>query len=340
MTDSLRILAAAVESEDFGPLLQACQQARLDKPDCIVGLCEALALLRLDRRDEAHQLIADVSEMLRADILRSQPAVSIRQTDLFRPVTEAESQAGELSADSLDFVVGQLSRYGVTALGSVLPIETISELRRAADENLACVESALQARGETQSASYREVVLRGPGRYDLQYGMNRAPFNDPELLENRFWIKILRRVLGDNLRCCFTGLVTSKPGTDDQNIHADSPPLFGDWSWHLPPHCCNVFVPLVDLDEQNGATVFFPGSHWEGKSGGRVSGDVPAGSIVVFDYRLAHHGRANRSDADRPVLYLTYSCAWYHDIHNFPQDRYLFGPAGDSAAGSSNAPAR
>eukprot|EP00968_Pinguiococcus_pyrenoidosus_P025058 scaffold5438_cov237-Pinguiococcus_pyrenoidosus.AAC.8 len=31
-----------------------------------------------------------------------------------------------------------------------------------------------------------------------------------------------------------------------------------------------------------------------------------AGDVAIFDYRLLHRGRANRSGKMRPVLYLTY----------------------------------
>ena len=293
-------------------------------------------LAAIGRSQEAQDLIAQVSEHLKLEISRSE-AVSILDTDLFRTVTDSELDTGELSAESLEFVATQLAKFGVVALSPVLPLETISNLHRGAEENLACVERALGERGELQNASYREVVVRGAGRFDLQYGMDRPPFNDPQLLENPLWSGILRNVLGSDFRCFFTGLVTTKPGARDQGIHTDGPPLFGAWSWHLPAHCCNVFVPLVDLTRENGATLFFPGSHWDGNGHGSVAGDVPAGSIVVFDYRLAHQGRANLSLTDRPVLYLTYACPWYRDVHNFPQDRYLFGPDAGSPEGWSKA---
>ena len=46
--------------------------------------------------------------------------------------------------------------------------------------------------------------------------------------------------------------------------------------------------------------------------------DAKAGDALLFDYRLFHHGGANRSAAVRPILYLVYARSWFEDTHNFP----------------------
>ena len=85
----------------------------------------------------------------------------------------------------------------------------------------------------------------------------------------------------------------------------------------MPPHCINVFVPLVDLTKKNGATEFAPGSHLleqqQHKQRGRnvdalpdgvyTTGiHVPAGGAVCFDYRVQHRGGANFTSDDRCVV--------------------------------------
>ena len=56
---------------------------------------------------------------------------------------------------------------------------------------------------------------------------------------------------------------------------------------------------------------------------------VPAGSAVIFDYRLGHRGLGNRlpGATARPVLYFTYSSRpGFSDDVNFSRRRYLALP--------------
>ena len=45
-----------------------------------------------------------------------------------------------------------------------------------------------------------------------------------------------------------------------QAWHTDGPHM--SVNTHLPPHCINIFIPLVDIDEVNGSTEFRPGSQY------------------------------------------------------------------------------
>jgi len=44
---------------------------------------------------------------------------------------------------------------------------------------------------------------------------------------------------------------------------------------------------------------------------------IPAGSCLLWDFRLFHSGTANRSRRRRPMLYSTYARRWYQDPVNF-----------------------
>eukprot|EP00966_Prymnesium_polylepis_P297827 6881366-Prymnesium_polylepis.1 len=143
-----------------------------------------------------------------------------------------------------------------------------------------------------------------------------------------------------------------------QAWHTDGPVnLFGDdFAATLPPYALNVFFPLVDLHEANGPTEFAlgarrfapctralalrtavtrssrharPGSHRPGRAGSRTEDPVsiaaPAGSAVLFDYRLWHRGLSNSSEQDRPVLYAVVARAWFHDFRNHRHAASLFG---------------
>ncbi|OEU17928.1 hypothetical protein FRACYDRAFT_238358 [Fragilariopsis cylindrus CCMP1102] len=95
-----------------------------------------------------------------------------------------------------------------------------------------------------------------------------------------------------------------------QKWHADGGHLFSQAQqdqllppgFTLPPHCINVFYPLVDLTQENGPTEFRIGSHRrrdnvEDKALKEVEFPLlcPAGGAVLFDYRIQHRGRANVS---------------------------------------------
>jgi ectoine hydroxylase-related dioxygenase (phytanoyl-CoA dioxygenase family) len=88
----------------------------------------------------------------------------------------------------------------------------------------------------------------------------------------------------------------------------------------MPPFYYTVLIPLVDLNDENGSTVFIPGSHKlshdEAKDLPRRQFDVAAGSVIIFDGRIFHYGPANKveSGETRVVLYQVYHSAWYYDV--------------------------
>merc|ERR1712238_487467 len=80
-------------------------------------------------------------------------------------------------------------------------------------------------------------------------------------------------------------------------------------TFHLPCHCLNVFVPLVDMAPELGPTEFVPYSHFEyGVSPYQTAAPCGrGGQAVIMDFRLKHRGLANRStNTPRPLLYITY----------------------------------
>ena len=88
----------------------------------------------------------------------------------------------------------------------------------------------------------------------------------------------------------FNGVLFSLPGAKEQLWHTDGEHLFTSendfecWSKNsskhsensffdktntqsiLPAHCINVFIPLVDVGPENGATEFCLGSHFQTKN--------------------------------------------------------------------------
>ena len=133
------------------------------------------------------------------------------------------------------------------------------------------------------------------------------------------------------------GCVTSLSGAPDQHFHPDGTAV----------GLFNLFVPLVPVMADNGPTEIRPGSHewvdtpygpaprWDERRQCSVTPLLPrpAQDVLIFDYRVYHRGRANRSLQPRPVAYVAFSTrAGVSDAHNFPSDTSLLAPVPASVA--------
>ena len=177
---------------------------------------------------------------------------------------------------------------------------------------------------------FREIVERDGGRFDFRHRMDAPPFAG--LAERRCVRDLVDVILGRDAVLQWVGVVVAlgsasrpsyceAPAVGAQRWHQDGPHLFSEE--HAPPHCINVFVPLVDVDAENGATQFVPGSCKLGvavepfsEPAGRVTVAAAASDLVVFDYRTWHRGGENRTAEDRMVLYLTFAKPWFEDREN------------------------
>ncbi|MEN9231165.1 MAG: phytanoyl-CoA dioxygenase family protein [Thermostichus sp. DG02_5_bins_236] len=186
------------------------------------------------------------------------------------------------------------------------------------------------------SASHADALLVGNKRVMVTVHLE-PPFNDPLFYAHPLILPILKRILGPELLLSGFGAVVSLPGSADQQVHRDLSHLFGDEMLDaiIPCYALNLLIPLVDVNEENGMTRLWPGSHAVydahytelAKHMPYVDPPLAKGSCLIFDYRLIHLGRANRSTAPRPLLYNTYSRAWFRDPVNYNQQSPLVIPA-------------
>ena len=193
---------------------------------------------------------------------------------------------------------------------------------------------------------FADASQRGPFRLDLRLGAALAspPFDALDL--GAIWPHV-RAALGEDAVLRRRGLVVGLPGASDQAYHADAPRVPPEvWAEHestaevQPAHSLVVFLPLCDLNEENGPTAFLPGSHqrWTSDAleaeadapGSSTAGapailDVDAGDAILFDSRTQHAGGANRSQHARPILYLVFARPWFDEaMHR----RLVVGGAG------------
>eukprot|EP00039_Didymoeca_costata_P006596 m.91645 g.91645 ORF g.91645 m.91645 type:complete len:500 (+) comp13313_c0_seq2:321-1820(+) len=177
------------------------------------------------------------------------------------------------------------------------------------------------------------VASRGESRFELKFPL-REPYTDPRLVAQRHMLALVKSVLGDRIELDTFSSVTSLPGKTQQGWHADVGHLFGRLMLgehrHAPPPGLIVAVPLVDLSSKTGPTEFVMGSHvnidldyWESRENAPETAhlilEAAMGSAVVFDMRVKHRGTRNKSDKNRPLVYMGYVREWYTDKVNFKE---------------------
>jgi ectoine hydroxylase-related dioxygenase (phytanoyl-CoA dioxygenase family) len=185
------------------------------------------------------------------------------------------------------------------------------------------------------------------------------PAVDPvfiELLCRRDALGAARAAVGEHLLFSNFTANIAFPGSGSMNLHSDQalvipPPWEHSWA-------ANVIWCLDDVDEQNGATRYLPGSH-RYRSWADVPDDAhrktvpfaaPAGSFILMEGRVWHTSGANLSEnRQRRMLFAYYSADfirpqsnWNAALPTAVQDsldedqRALFalGPAGNVRIGA------
>lgn len=182
-----------------------------------------------------------------------------------------------------------------------------------------------------EDKEYPDALSVGERRTMISLSLD-GPFSDPAFYAAPGIFPLLQLLLGSDLILNSLGSVVSLPGAADQHIHRDHPNIYVasqehqiDLSWieKAPPYAVTLAVPLIALTEQTGGTRFWLGTHFdpvpveELKPESGVDANVELGTAIIFDYRVAHGGVANRSREIRPLLYNVYSRAWFRDAVNY-----------------------
>ncbi len=118
-----------------------------------------------------------------------------------------------------------------------------------------------------------------------------------------------------------TQVIAIGPGEPAQPVHRDQ------WAYDFftfPQGYevqCNTMWALTDFTEENGATRVVPGSnHLEDKLRLPAEDTVPAemarGSVLFYTGAAYHGGGANRSDAVRKGINITYNLSWLRQEEN------------------------
>jgi fumagillin biosynthesis dioxygenase len=145
-----------------------------------------------------------------------------------------------------------------------------------------------------------------------------------EMIDHPFVRELVSSVVGDDYLLSSLSANISLPGSESMGLHNDLMAVLPE-PW-LAPYGTNLFICLDDMDEENGATRYLPGSHrftTNDRSGdGDLSRTRPipatAGSIVAMDGRLWHTSGANRStDRPRRILIAFYVASFIRTQYNW-----------------------
>jgi ectoine hydroxylase-related dioxygenase (phytanoyl-CoA dioxygenase family) len=124
-----------------------------------------------------------------------------------------------------------------------------------------------------------------------------------------------------NIQLHLTQAIAIGPGETAQPIHRDQ------WAFDFFPFPagyevqCNTIWALSDFTEENGATRIVAGSNTQpdGTAYGQEHTDpaeMSRGSVLFYSGSVYHGGGANRSEATRIGLNITYNVAWLRQEEN------------------------
>jgi hypothetical protein len=160
---------------------------------------------------------------------------------------------------------------------------------------------------------------RGVGRYYVTLPFD-APWAEPDFYEDEDVLAIVERLVGQEAVMCQLATDTPLLGSEYQDIHRDTPPLFPETGVETPPFQLAVNFPLVEVTLENGAFEVARGTHMLSKEEGLrriATGEAKLepmlmrlGDVMIRDVRGLHRGTPNRTNDPRPMVVIGYSRRW------------------------------
>jgi hypothetical protein len=247
---------------------------------------------------------------------RNDPA---RERDTMRiQISAAEQERRTLTPEHRQAALDAFDVDGYVILGGAIDPAVLDALKPKLDEDT----QMLLERGEWGGAG------RVPGH--LQQSMPRSAAHIPrDIVTNPFVIEVTAAIVGAGVHNHFYNGNTNMPGSKMQPLHRDSGHL---WAGHVHPTASIVInVCPVDVDENNGATEIWPGTHRiVGPIGdNRITAEMEKsrretnppvrtittkGDAVLRDIRLWHRGMPNNGIEARHMIGMVHSAGFYH--HN------------------------
>lgn len=228
---------------------------------------------------------------------------------------------------------------------------------------------------EREAASARADLLAAAEAYRMMGGETHMPVLDPndrnirvfnliglhprfrDLILNPIAVAMVRALLGDHYMISNFTANIALPGARSMAVHSDQA-LVAPAPW-LDPWSINIIWCLDDVTEENGGTLYLPGSHRvttlkelpRNAKSRMLAFEAPAGSIIAMDGRVWHTSGENvTKDRERALLFGYYSRGFLRpqvnwnailppealeDIDGELYDRLGLGPAANVAEGAA-----
>lgn len=212
--------------------------------------------------------------------------------------------------DEHDRFARQVCETSYALLPGHLPAGIIEEWR---DAFAPLLEAHIRREGTLQN--------RGAARYYVTLPFqgvfaNRSVYEDPDILA------IVEKLAGEDYVMCQLATDTPVRGSQHQEFHRDTPPLFPEWGVETPPFQLAVNFPLVDVTPANGPMEVAARTHVLDKrdaldriNRGEIAVEpvlMKRGDVLIRDVRAIHRGTPNTSGEPRPMVVIGYSRRWLH----------------------------
>ncbi|MDH5414232.1 MAG: phytanoyl-CoA dioxygenase family protein, partial [Flavobacteriaceae bacterium] len=224
----------------------------------------------------------------------------------------------------LDMHLERIRVQGFTVIENVLSEEMLEKYRYIID---AVYQIQLKEYGAESLDAIKEKDLC---RFCLKY--------DPEFLNiatNKIVIKLVEAILGSYYILNLQNAIINRPNIPhhQQSWHRDLAYLNGITS---EPLAINALFAIDDFSQQTGGTVVLPYSHKQGAlpsdafiESSKITAEIKAGGVVVFDSMLFHRAGNNTSDCVRRAVNHVYTkplLKQQYDIAGVVGARYLGDP--------------
>ena len=227
-------------------------------------------------------------------------------------VTDDERLAGALTPERAEAAAETLWRDGAVVLARAVDPDHLEVVRSKMEADI----PDLVSRGRTNGP---------PGHY-AQGPPVAAPYVFADVLANPLAVQVSTLTVGFSLQLTLLNANTVLPGTEPQKLHRDQGNLWRDMTETHRPWNIAVHVPLIDIDETNGATEVWPGTHRLAHEGPVPTDSAaldaraavapptqlscPAGGIILRDNRAWHRGMPNLTERPRIMLSFIYAAQW------------------------------
>jgi hypothetical protein len=215
---------------------------------------------------------------------------------------------GRYSGAEIESFAGDVLRDGFCILPEHFPKDTLRAWRATFAPLLA---EHIEREGHLRN--------RGAARYYVTLPFD-APFADPSIYEDPDVLAVVEHLAGEDFTMVQLATDTPLLGSDYQDVHRDTPPLFPETGRETPPYQIAVNFPLVEVTQENGPFEVARGTHMLPKeealhlieTGERKleALTMRLGDVMVRDVRGLHRGTPNRTNEPRPMVVIGYSRRW------------------------------